>query len=206
MLSKNLFAYCENCPTIADDQDGLWLNVVIGAVVGGLISYASADKSNGIDAGVVTSVVTGAISGAFAATGVGGTLGQTAVSAVLSGIDTAVGAYHDYKKGNVNLAGAAAKTVSGVAMGAAFGAMGAEGTSAFKKSTSVTKKAWQATKAVFSKSTSKAKKQAAKLTLKNFGKYVLKTSLAEGVNSVSSSVLSYGATTYTGTYFTWATR
>ena len=36
---SNYFAYSHNCPTAADDQDGQWLNIVIGAAVGGQLSF-----------------------------------------------------------------------------------------------------------------------------------------------------------------------
>lgn len=143
MLSKNLFVYCENCPTIADDQNGQWINVVIGAVVGSVISAATTAITGGDAAQIVTSAITGAVSGGFAATGLGGIMGQTAVGAITSGIDSAVGAYADYKKGDVNRAGAVARVVAGTIVGVGFSAMGFEGeksVNAFKKSCSITKK------------------------------------------------------------------
>lgn len=205
MLSKNLFAYCENCPTIADDQDGLWLNVVIGAVVGGAISGISTKLTGGEVPEIVTSVITGAISGAFAATGVGGILGQAAVSAVLSGVDTAVGTYQEYKKGKVNLSGAVAKTVTSATLGAAFGAMGAEGTGAFKQSCSIVKNTRSALKTICSRNTLKASKKIAKKTISNTVKYAIKTAKGEFISGGVSSVVSWGASWYAGRYYTWAT-
>ena len=137
----------------------------------------------------------------------GGALEQAAIGAVTSGIDSVVGAYHDYKKGEVNLAGAVAKVVTGTALGAAFGAMGAEGMGEFKKSCELTKEAGSALKTVFHRSTvRRSVDRAAKKTLKKAGKYVLKTMKNAFIDGISSYGISYGATWYTGKYYTWATR
>ena len=208
MLSKNLFVYCENCPTIADDQNGQWINVVIGAVVGSAISAATTAITGGDAAQIVTSAITGAVSGGFAATGLGGIMGQTAVGAITSGIDSAVGAYADYKKGDVNCAGAVARVVAGTIVGVGFSAMGFEGeksVNAFKKSCSITKEAWNAIKTKFSRNALRSAKKNAGKAIRIAGKYAAKTALGEFLSGSVSSFVSWGTSWYAGRYYTWST-
>ena len=40
-LGYNMFAYCNNNPIIAIDKDGEWFHIIVGAVVGGIASFAS---------------------------------------------------------------------------------------------------------------------------------------------------------------------
>ena len=40
VLSTNMFAYCENNPVMRSDEDGEFWNVVVGALVGRLVSAA----------------------------------------------------------------------------------------------------------------------------------------------------------------------
>ena len=73
--SSNLFAYCQNNPVSTDDENGEWLNIVIGAfvgaVVGGVSAAISSYKSTGeVNLGsVVIGAVAGAVGGAISATG-----------------------------------------------------------------------------------------------------------------------------------------
>ena len=94
-LSKNAFAYCNNCPTIAADQNGQWLNVVIGAVVGGvagLINQATSDLIASAASGTnstsnwetyVGAVLGGAVGGAIL-----GATGKPKVANVVSSVVT----------------------------------------------------------------------------------------------------------------------
>ena len=79
----NLYQYCKNACPIAADEDGNWLNLVIGAIAGAVISAGCQIVSNvvqGKDAmdGVLTAAASGAITGAVAASGVG-VIGQVIV-------------------------------------------------------------------------------------------------------------------------------
>ena len=91
VLGYNMFAYCENNPVMRSDEDGEFWNVVVGALVGGLVSaattaYSSYKETGRVDvAQTLISGISGAISGGVAATGLG-TIVQAAVSAVSSGL------------------------------------------------------------------------------------------------------------------------
>ena len=77
-------------------------------------------------------------------------------------IPSYVGAYADYKKGDVNRAGAVARVVAGTIVGVGFSAMGFEGeksVNAFKKSCSITKEAWNAIKTKFSRNALRSAKK-----------------------------------------------
>ena len=73
---KNLFAYCDNNPTVrADDEGGFW-HIIVGAVGGALINGAVKAVSNLIEGksltdGLGTAMLSGAASGALASTGFG---------------------------------------------------------------------------------------------------------------------------------------
>ena len=67
----NLFAYCRNNPIAHDDDEGEWVHIVVGAVVGGIVGAACAAINGGDKTDVITAAITGAGSGALAATGVG---------------------------------------------------------------------------------------------------------------------------------------
>ena len=82
MLGQNMFAYCGNNPVARVDLKGEWWNVVIGAVVGGLIGAISTAVQGGSKTEILVSAACGAVSGALAATGLGGVVGQMAVGAI----------------------------------------------------------------------------------------------------------------------------
>ena len=85
-LSSNMFAYCENNPVMKEDRDGEVPHIVIGAVVGAVISSA-VELGGQLLAGqplqdinwkkVGMAALSGAAGGALAATGVG-LIGQVA--------------------------------------------------------------------------------------------------------------------------------
>lgn len=100
LIGNNMFAYCGNNPVSRQDDGGEFWNIVIGAgvgaVVSGLISFASqAIENNGIAnvdwARVGVAAAGGAISGGFAATGIkvnGQVVANGIIGAASSGIDT----------------------------------------------------------------------------------------------------------------------
>lgn len=75
----NLFAYCENNPVSSDDQDGEFVHIIAGAIVGAAISIATQaidDASSQYDKktkaiNMLIAGISGAITGAVASTGVG---------------------------------------------------------------------------------------------------------------------------------------
>ena len=76
-----MYAYCENNPVNNSDPNGEWLNIVIGAVVGGLVSGLITYAQTGDIKQAAISGAAGAISGAIAATGIG-ILGQAGLTAM----------------------------------------------------------------------------------------------------------------------------
>ena len=87
----NLFVYCRNNPTNNDDDDGEWVQFVVGAVVGGLIGGVIAGISSYRETGqinwasVAINAGVGALNGVVAATGLG-MVAQAGISAAVSGV------------------------------------------------------------------------------------------------------------------------
>ena len=86
-FGSNQFQYCRNACPIAADEDGKWLNIVIGAAIGAVISAGTQIVSNitqnrSITDGLLTATVSGAITGGVAASGVG-VIGQVVVGAAV---------------------------------------------------------------------------------------------------------------------------
>jgi len=80
----NLFVYCRNNPISNGDDDGEWVHLVVGAVIGSAVGAISTVLSGGDTTEIVTAAITGAASGALAASGVGligSILGNAAISA-----------------------------------------------------------------------------------------------------------------------------
>ena len=98
--NSNLFAYCQNNPIAYGDENGEWLNFLIGAVVGAAVNAVStivdAVQEGGLSAlgdgktwaKVGVSAAVGAIEGAVAATPLGA-VGQSLIGAATSGIENA---------------------------------------------------------------------------------------------------------------------
>ena len=98
--NSNLFAYCQNNPIAYGDENGEWLNFLIGAVVGAVVNAVStivdAVQEGGLSAlgdgktwaKVGVSAAVGAIEGAVAATPLGA-VGQSLIGAATSGIENA---------------------------------------------------------------------------------------------------------------------
>ena len=76
VLGHNMYAYCGNNPVARADDEGEFWNIVVGAVIGAVLSAATQVINNAIAGedlldGVGTAALTGAASGALAASGVG---------------------------------------------------------------------------------------------------------------------------------------
>jgi len=84
-ISYNLFVYCGNNPVINQDHEGHWLNIAIGAVVGGVIAGAAVYAQTGNTDKAFVACVVGAVNGAIAATGLG-MVSQTLLSALSAGL------------------------------------------------------------------------------------------------------------------------
>ncbi len=211
-----MFAYCQNNPIAAADANGEWINVVIGAIVGGLIggivTAVETYKEEGqINWGrVAVSTATGAISGGFAATGIGGLAAQVAVGAATSFIDSSVQNYCSYKNGKMSLGEAITSTVCDTVMGAAFSAVGFEGSGAFKQSCKISKAGTAGIKTCASRLLGKAVNpgvmKTAKKALRTAGRYALRTLGHEGFSGLSSTAVSYGVKKYCVLAYNYFTR
>ncbi len=191
-LGYNMFAYCNNNPILASDPDGRWLNIVIGAVVGGLVSgISSAIQGKDWDE-VLVSAACGAVSGGLAATGLGGVAGQMLVGAATSAIDSGYQNYKEYKSGKITAGEAVFGTLVDTTTGALFGAMGAEGTGAFKESCKITKAGIQGTKTLFAKGLHPATKAVAKAASRELVKYAKKELGHAIVDGCVSTAISWG--------------
>ena len=98
-LSLNLYTYCHNNPIMYVDENGNWIHIAVGALVGGVIAgginlatqlYQSGGDWSQVDGTkVLISTATGAASGALASTGVG-LVGQIVGNAALGAASNAV--------------------------------------------------------------------------------------------------------------------
>ena len=132
-LSLNLYTYCHNNPILGVDPSGHWLNFVIGAAVGAVISGVttaiSTYKENGkVDwSSTLVSAATGAVGGAIAASGMG-----LLAQAVWTGVSSGVGNFVDQginflqrDKDKIDPLEIASNTVGGFA-GSALGSLTAK--------------------------------------------------------------------------------
>ena len=85
-ISTNMFAYCENRPTVGSDPTGEWVHIAVGAIVGGIVGGIEA-AYNGEN--VLSKVITGAIGGALSMSGAG-LAAQVAGAAALAAVDNTV--------------------------------------------------------------------------------------------------------------------
>ena len=185
-----MFAYCGNNPVSRQDNGGEWWNVIIGAVVGGAVSAISTALDGGSSEEIWLSAACGAVSGAFAASGLGGVVGQMAVGAITSAIDSGYQNYNEYKSGEKTLGEAIGGTLVDTALGATFGAMGAEGTGALKTSNKIAKATNKAIKTLATKGVHPSVRSAAKVALRRGGKYILnefKSSFVDNVLTTATS-------------------
>ena len=197
ITGTNLFAYCKNDPINHADEDGEWLNVVIGAVVGAVVGAAiTAIESRSEDGSinwksVAKSAFTGAVSGAISATGFGGVAGQMFAGG-LSGVVDSLDDIRKYQKGEKSLGETLLTTAVNVGTGVLFSAAGYSGTGAFEESKRLTRGAISAAKTIRTKAANPGVKRAAKETINLFKKYAKRLFVHEGISGAVTGSISAG--------------
>ena len=93
LYNKNLYAYCDNNPVVRADSGGTFWHIVVGAVIGGLVSGMVSTASMIVEKQFdcrkfVTSVVIGAISGGLTAAAPGCSVAISSASSALESIVT----------------------------------------------------------------------------------------------------------------------
>ena len=193
----NLFAYCRNNPVKLEDTSGEWVNVVIGAVVGGAISGFVSYKTGAATDEVIMSAVMGTLGGALAATGLGGVAGQAIIGATTNAIDTGYSAYKGVKSGDMAVGTALVCTALSAALGALFGGVGYEGTSSYVKSCAMVDNGMNGLKKLSwswltGKSLKSTTKQKATSAVSNLGTYIANTTYS----TVVETALTVGTNAY----------
>ena len=129
ITGTNLFAYCKNDPVNHADEDGEWLHLAIGAVVGAIanvgfsyLNHMIAGESYGLKEAALDAL-SGAASGALAASGVG-LLGQVIGNGLTSGV--AYFARADINNQRTTTSGFLVSIAEGM-MSGAIGGKGADG-------------------------------------------------------------------------------
>lgn len=90
VLSTNMFAYCENRPTVGSDPTGEWVHVAVGAVIGGLSSYLMSralgeSQEMALKAGLM-GAASGAVSALLPGAGPAIDIAFNSVDTIISGI------------------------------------------------------------------------------------------------------------------------
>ncbi|MBO5836864.1 MAG: RHS repeat-associated core domain-containing protein [Oscillospiraceae bacterium] len=191
-IGNNMFVYCGNNPIAREDDGGAFWNVVIGAVAGAAFGAIGTALSGGSASEILISAACGAVSGGLAATGFGGLIGQVAIGAVTSAIDSGYQNYNEYASGEMTLDEAVVGTLVDSAMGAAFGAMGFDGTKALKESNKIAKSAHKAIKQLTQKTVHPTVKKSAQQILRQSRKYLLNEIRQSVIDNVVSAVTTYG--------------
>ena len=94
---KNVFAYCDNNPLNRVDEDGECWNIIIGGIVGGIVSGASTIVNDAIMGrettvgSVLNSVLVGAVAGMASSTALLLFHKSAGIAAVASGVSTYIG-------------------------------------------------------------------------------------------------------------------
>ena len=172
-----MFAYCRNNPGIAADENGEWLNIIIGAFVGAVVNTVTAIiREKPIDE-IIVSGVCGAVNGGLAAMGFG-----AAAGAVTSFIDSAYGNAKDVMNGKKTVGQAIVGTAVDTAVGAAFGAMGSASASEIATSRQVSDAAWNGVKTLFRETVHPAVKETAKKAINAAVRYSGKCLMSEVVS------------------------
>ena len=198
LLGNNMFAYCNNNPVIAADNNGKWFTVVIGAAAGALVSGITTALQGGSRDEIMVSAICGAFSGVFAATGAGGILGQVVVGAVSSAVDSGFQNYNEYIAGEQSLSQAVTGTLIDAALGAAFGAMGYEGNDALKNSDTISGNTINALKTLVKRGLHPKIKSTAKATVRAGGRYILKEAQTAFCDNFITSVVTAGLSSSAG--------
>ena len=120
-LSANMFAYCENRPTVGSDPTGEWVHIAVGAIVGGIVGGIEA-AHNGEN--VLSKVLTGALGGALSMSGAG-FAAQVAGAAALAAVDNTVKQLTSAPASSFSIDSLISDTVTG----GVFGAVGGRGAS-----------------------------------------------------------------------------
>ena len=191
-IACNMFAYCRNNPVLAADENGEWLNIVVGAIVGAVVNTVSAViQQKPIDE-IIVSVVCGAVSGGLTAMGFG-----AAVGAVTSFVDSAYSNTKAVIRGESTIGEAIVGTAVDTAVGAAFGAMGAASTSEIAASRQITEAGYSGLKTLCQKGLHPVVKEAAKKAVKSVATYAAKRILTDAASGLTTGAISYGIAWYT---------
>ena len=92
ITGTNLFAYCKNDPINHADEDGEWLNLVIGAVVGAAVNYVSQVADNLLSGDSFTKALTNNINvGSIVAAGFSGALSAIPGAGAVVGVVDNIG-------------------------------------------------------------------------------------------------------------------
>ena len=104
-IGANMFAYCLNNPVLHSDDEGTWVHIAVGALVGGIVGAVSSVITQSLTGDGTIDVVdvliaagSGAISGALAASGVG-VVGQIAANAAIAAGGNAANQALDISRG-----------------------------------------------------------------------------------------------------------
>ena len=190
-IACNMFAYCRNNPAIAADENGEWLNIVVGAIVGAVVNTVSAViQQKPIDE-IIVSGVCGAVSGGLTAMGFG-----AAVGAVTSFVDSAYGNAKAVVRGESTIGEAIVGTAVDTAVGAAFGAMGAASTSEIATSRQVSDAAWNGVKTLLRETVHPAVKETAKKAINAAVRYSGKCLMSEVVSGDLTTAIAVGTSWY----------
>ena len=111
VLGNNMFAYCDNNPTVRIDTDGEFWHIVIGGIVGGLVNGVVKAVSNVVEGkditdGLGTAILSGTASGALGATGVG-MIGSVTGNAIIAAAESTTnqiidnGGFNNFNAGDV---------------------------------------------------------------------------------------------------------
>ena len=191
-IACNMFAYCRNNPVLAADENGEWLNIVVGAIVGAVVNTVSAViQQKPIDE-IIVSGVCGAVSGGLTAMGFG-----AAVGAVTSFVDSAYSNTKAVIRGESTIGEAIVGTAVDTAVGAAFGAMGAASTSEIAASRQITEAGYSGLKTLCQKGLHPVVKEAAKKAVKSVATYAAKRILTDAASGLTTGAISYGIAWYT---------
>ena len=190
-IACNMFAYCRNNPVIAADENGEWLNIIIGAFVGAVVNTVTAIiREKPIDE-IIVSGVCGAVNGGLAAMGFG-----AAAGAVTSFIDSAYGNAKDVMNGKKTVGQAIVGTAVDTAVGAAFGAMGSASASEIATSRQVSDAAWNGVKTLFRETVHPAVKETAKKAINAAVRYSGKCLMSEVVSGGLTTAIAVGTSWY----------
>jgi len=177
LTDKNLFAYCDNNPVMRADSDGEFWHVLVGTVVGAVVSATAKIVTNVISGdkwynGIGVAAATGAISGFLSSVGV--------PAAVMIAADSALSAaqsiYDDVKSGDKSVANIATNAVISAGVSALFSA--ASGPSNGKQLNNLYKQSKHAKNSLKSSGLNPTVKSSLKSTIKTYNKQLKKFAIS----------------------------